>query len=233
MWADAYELEGRARPCDPLTELIRTGARKIVHLAVEAELQDVLASCAARRLEDGRAGVVRGWLPSRARDPDRDRPDHRPHAQDRCQDRRAGGLPPGQAAPRLRKSRSLEAAVPRPWPRGVSTGGTGPALEVLARRRPGDCLQAPPSASRPRGCWNTRNGAREAPGRRPRAGPESAGGPPGAEGTWHESTRSRPSATAPWVPGRTRGDPARDTPAALPDAKGRRCARCPAEIGAT
>ena len=52
--------------------------------AVEIEIQDRLASCSYRRLEDSRAGVVRGRHPARARDPDRDRG--------------AGELPPEQGA---------------------------------------------------------------------------------------------------------------------------------------
>ena len=130
MTTSVCEPEGRARPRDPPAELVGAGARQILHLAVEAELQDVLAGLEDRRLEDGRAGVVQGgYLPERAIrtgiGP------AQPHAEDPLQDRRAGGLPPGQGAPRLRKSRSLDAAVPRLWLEGVSTGGTGPALEAL------------------------------------------------------------------------------------------------------
>ncbi len=129
MTTSVCEPEGRARPRDPPAELVGAGARQILHLAVEAELQDVLAGLEDRRLEDGRAGVVQGgYLPERAIrtgiGP------AQPHAEDPLQDRRAGGLPPGQGAPRLRKSRSLDAAVPRLWLEGVSTGGTGPALEA-------------------------------------------------------------------------------------------------------
>ncbi len=66
MTSDACEFADHARPRDQPTELVRAGARQIVHPAVEAELQDVPASCSDHRLEDGRAGVVRnGCLPER------------------------------------------------------------------------------------------------------------------------------------------------------------------------
>ncbi len=66
MSANACELADHAKPRGPLAELIRTGARQLVHLAVEIELQERLAGLEDRRLEDGRAGVVQGgYLPER------------------------------------------------------------------------------------------------------------------------------------------------------------------------
>ena len=50
----------------PLTALLRTGARHLSWQAVDIELQELLGEHAQRRLEDGRAGVVRnGYLPER------------------------------------------------------------------------------------------------------------------------------------------------------------------------
>ncbi|MBP6332845.1 MAG: IS256 family transposase, partial [Aminivibrio sp.] len=52
---------------DPLTELLRKGARDLIAKAVEAELEALLEACSSLRLEDGRAAVVRnGYLPGRA-----------------------------------------------------------------------------------------------------------------------------------------------------------------------
>ncbi|TDY52009.1 mutator family transposase [Aminivibrio pyruvatiphilus] len=52
---------------DPLTELLRRGARDLIAKAVEAELESLLEACTSLRLEDGRAAVVRnGYLPGRA-----------------------------------------------------------------------------------------------------------------------------------------------------------------------
>lgn len=44
---------------DPLTDLVRDGARQLIRQAVEAELAVLLEHHAADRLEDGRARLVR------------------------------------------------------------------------------------------------------------------------------------------------------------------------------
>ena len=55
-----------ANPHDPLTELLRLGARELIAQAVEAELQALLDIHVQRRLPDGRQAVVRnGYLPER------------------------------------------------------------------------------------------------------------------------------------------------------------------------
>ena len=60
--SNVIELAGRVESTDPLTELLRIGARQLLQEAIEAEVQELLAT-----LEDGRAGVVRnGHLPARA-----------------------------------------------------------------------------------------------------------------------------------------------------------------------
>ena len=64
--SNVIELEGREAIRDPLTELLRRGARQLIQQAVELELQELLTEHAERRLSDGRAGVVRnGYLPER------------------------------------------------------------------------------------------------------------------------------------------------------------------------
>ena len=51
---------------DPLTGLIRDGARKLIAQAIEAELATLLTAFADDKLEDGRARLVRhGHLPER------------------------------------------------------------------------------------------------------------------------------------------------------------------------
>jgi len=60
------DLAGRDTIADPLTEMLRTGARELIEKAVEGELQELLEQHRERRTEDGRAGVVRnGYLPER------------------------------------------------------------------------------------------------------------------------------------------------------------------------
>ena len=59
-------LEDRAESLDPLTALLRVGAWQLIEQAVETELQELLATHTGRLLADGRAGVVRnGYLPER------------------------------------------------------------------------------------------------------------------------------------------------------------------------
>ena len=57
---------GREADADPLTELLRVGARQLIHQAVEAELQELLEAHSEGHTADGKAGVVRnGYLPER------------------------------------------------------------------------------------------------------------------------------------------------------------------------
>ena len=52
---------------DPLTEVLRSGARALLAQAVEAEVAALLASHADQRTDDGRQRLVRhGHLPERA-----------------------------------------------------------------------------------------------------------------------------------------------------------------------
>lgn len=61
---DASQPESSAT--DPLSELLRSGARHLIAQAVEAELQALLDQHANVRLPDGRQAVVRnGHLPER------------------------------------------------------------------------------------------------------------------------------------------------------------------------
>ncbi len=51
---------------DPLTELLRKGARNLIQQAIEAELEELLAQYAGQTDEQGRQAVVRnGYLPER------------------------------------------------------------------------------------------------------------------------------------------------------------------------
>lgn len=124
-------LEDRAERLDPLTELLRVGARQLIEQAVDTELQELLAAHADRRLADGRAGVVRnGYLPEReiqtGLGPVTVRiPKVRVKTGEPVTFRSA--LVP----PYVRKTRSLEAALPWLYLKGVSSGEMEAALEVL------------------------------------------------------------------------------------------------------
>jgi putative transposase len=59
---------------DPLTELLRSGAKKLLHDAVEAELTEMLSGYAEHRDSSGRLQIVRnGHLPEYRTDGNRRR----------------------------------------------------------------------------------------------------------------------------------------------------------------
>lgn len=124
-------LEGRAGSIDPLTELLRSGARQLLEQAIEAEVQVLLAAHSNRTLEDGRAGVVRnGHLPEREI-----QTGIGPVTVQIPKVRAKTGEPvtfrSALVPPYVRKTQSLEAALPWLYLNGVSTGEMGAALEVL------------------------------------------------------------------------------------------------------
>ena len=128
---NVIEMAGREAGDDPLTELLRSGAERLIYQAVEAELEALLAAHADRRTEDGKAGVVRnGHLPARklqtALGPVTVRiPKVRAKTGEPVTFRSA--LVP----PYVRKTKSLEAALPWLYLKGISSGEMGEALKVL------------------------------------------------------------------------------------------------------
>lgn len=116
---------------DELTEMLRQGARELIHQAVQAELNEFLAAFDARRLENGRQAVVRnGYHPEReiqtgigpvtVRVP-----------KVRARDGQPVSFRSALVPPYVRKSRSLEAALPWLYLKGVSTGEMHEALTML------------------------------------------------------------------------------------------------------
>lgn len=118
---------------DPLTDIIRQGARKLIEQAVEAELATLLAAFTEDRLEDGRARLVRhGHLPERevltgvgpvaVKVP-------------RVRDRKPGAdkitFAPSILPRYLRKAKSVEELLPWLYLKGVSTGDFSEALAAL------------------------------------------------------------------------------------------------------
>ncbi len=124
-------LTGRDTITDPLTELLRTGAEQLVYQAVEAELLELLAEHSERRTEDGKAGVVRnGYLPARELQTGLG-----PVTVQIPKVRAKTGEPvtfrSALVPPYVRKTRSLEAALPWLYLKGISSGEMGEALKVL------------------------------------------------------------------------------------------------------
>jgi putative transposase len=125
------ELRGREERTDPLTELLRVGAQQLIHQAVEAELGELLQGHSDRITEDGKAGVVRnGHLPRREL-----QTGVGPVTVQIPKVRAKTGEPvtfrSALVPPYVRKTRSLEAALPWLYLKGISTGEMGEALKIL------------------------------------------------------------------------------------------------------
>jgi putative transposase len=121
---------------DPLTEILRNGARALLVHAVEAEVADFLSKHGDLKTEEGRQRVVRhGHLPERevmtgigpvaVRQP-------------RVRDREAGAddperirFTPAILPPYARRSKSLDTLIPILYLKGISTGDFEEALAAL------------------------------------------------------------------------------------------------------
>jgi putative transposase len=116
---------------DSLTELLRQGAQQLIRQAVEAELAELLAQYAHQTDAQGRAAVVRnGYLPQReiltGLGPVSVQV---PKVRSRTQEPvtfRSSLVPPY-----VRRAKTVEAALPWLYLKGISTGQMQEALEVL------------------------------------------------------------------------------------------------------
>ena len=120
---------------DPLTAVLRSGARRLLAQAIEAEAEAFLAEMADRRLADGRARLVRhGHGPERTIQTGIGPVEvRRPKVRDRAP---AGSGDRVRFTSRIlprwaRRTRSLEAALPILYLRGVSMGDFQEALAAL------------------------------------------------------------------------------------------------------
>ena len=121
---------------DPLTEILRQGARTLLAQAVEAEVADFLGEHADLKTADGHQRVVRhGHLPEReVMTGIGVVPVHQPRVRDRAA---AAGDPgrirftPAILPPYLRRSKSLETLLPILYLKGISTGDFSEALAAL------------------------------------------------------------------------------------------------------
>jgi len=128
---NVVKLIGRDAIADPLTELLRAGAEQLVYQAVEAELQALLSEHSERRTQDGKAGVVRnGYLPEREL-----QTGIGPVTVQIPKVRAKTGEPvtfrSALVPPYVRKTKSLEAALPWLYLKGISSGEMSEALKVL------------------------------------------------------------------------------------------------------
>jgi len=128
---NVIELERRVIGTDPLTELLKEGARKLLAQAVESEVQDLLASYEDRRTQCGHASVVRnGYLPERELQTGLG-PIRVKIPKVRSKTGEPVSFQSVLVPPYIRKTPSLEAAVPWLYLKGVSSGEMNAALQVL------------------------------------------------------------------------------------------------------
>ena len=124
-------LAAPARVSDPLTELLRTGARRLIEAAVSAEFEEYLSGFVQEKLPDGRQRVVRnGHLPERKILTGLGEVDVRvPKSRSR-----SGSPAPFRSSvvpPYVRRCASLDAAIPWLYLHGVSTGQMRQAVGAL------------------------------------------------------------------------------------------------------
>lgn len=120
-------------PEDPLTELLRNGARTLIQEAVKAEFEEFLSKFADERLEDGRRAVVKnGFLPKREIQTGIGAVEVEvPKARDRRPGNEKAKFNSGLLPPYLRKTMSVENLLPWLYLKGISAGDFQEALSSL------------------------------------------------------------------------------------------------------
>ena len=128
---NVVEFKDRDTITDALTEMLRNGAQQLIHQAVQTELTEFLDQYTNRLTSDGKAAVVRnGYQPEREI-----LTGIGPVTVQIPKVRSKVGKPvtfrSALVPPYVRKTRSLEAALPWLYLKGVSTGEMKDALKVL------------------------------------------------------------------------------------------------------
>ena len=137
---NVFQLSQPGTFTDPLTEVLRNGARALLAQAVEAEVSSLLSCHADKLTDDGRRRLVRhGHLPEReimtSIGPVAVRcPRARDRGDEGCERIHFSSaiLPPY-----ARRSKSLEVLIPILYLRGISTGDFEDALIALLGRDAG------------------------------------------------------------------------------------------------
>lgn len=122
---------GRRDGIDPLTELLRSGAQQLLQQAIETEVRELLSMYSDCKTAGGQSGVVRnGYLPEREL-----QTGIGPMTVKIPKIRSKTGEPvtfrSALVPPYVRKTKSLEAALPWLYLKGVSSGEMESALKVL------------------------------------------------------------------------------------------------------
>ena len=120
---------------DPLTDILRAGARELLAQAVEAEVEAHIAAHAELIDAQGRRRIVRhGYLPEREIQTGIGAVRVKaPRVRDRAQAAPGGRIrfTSSILPPYLRRSRSVEELLPWLYLKGISTGDFGEALAAL------------------------------------------------------------------------------------------------------
>ena len=118
---------------DPLTDILRSGARHLIQQAVEAELSVLMDAHSADQTEDGRARLVRhGHLPEREVITGIGAvPVKVPRMRDRGSEAEKVRFTSKILPPYLRKTKSIEELLPWLYLKGISTGDFHEALAAL------------------------------------------------------------------------------------------------------
>ena len=118
---------------DVWTDVLRTGAQRMLATAIEAEVDEYLDARATTVDAAGQRGVVRnGRLPERTiQTPVGDVQVQQPRVRDRRPADERETFRSAILPPYLRKTPSLEALYPWLYLKGISTGGFGEALQAL------------------------------------------------------------------------------------------------------
>ncbi len=129
--SNVVEIKNRDAIADALTEMLKTGAQQLIHLAVQAELAVFMEQYSNQSTDDGRASVVRnGYHPEReiltgigsvsVKIP-----------KVRSKEGKPITFHSALVPPYVRKAKSVEASLPWLYLKGISTGEMGEALKVL------------------------------------------------------------------------------------------------------
>ena len=116
---------------DPLTDLLRSGARKLLSQAIEAEVEELLSLHGAVLDSSGKRAVVRnGYLPARQVQTGIGSVEVQ---VPRVRDRSGSGITfhSSLIPPYLRRSKSIEELLPVLYLKGISTGDFSEALTSL------------------------------------------------------------------------------------------------------
>ena len=129
--SNVLEHQGQEQGVDPLTELLRSGAKQLISRAVDSELQGLLSGYSEQKTEDGRLAVVRnGYHPEREIQTGVGPVTVRiPKVRSRTGE--AVTFSSALVPPYVRKTKTLEAALPWLYLKGISTGEMKDALKVL------------------------------------------------------------------------------------------------------